>query len=449
MVHGQEEEQQGLLSGEQRDNRDSQDHVEGEDYVEGGWGWVVVLASFLCVCVLDGIGYSFGVFLEPLLADLGEGRGVLSMAGSMQVGVYGFSSPVVARIINKYGERRPCMVGAVISAAGLLVASYATGIWTLLLGYSVITGLGFGLMYLPSVVIVSKHFLVRRSLATGIVLCAAGVGTFIMAPLAQLMMEQWGWRGSMRGLAGLCLGCVLCGAAMSPGTVSQETKDGPGVGLTGPTVDRPCLAKVLGSDLANSAALPVFFLLALGDMLATLSLYIPYTHLPSAAMATGVSASHAALLVSAIGVTNTLGRLTAGWMCDQPWSHPIVIITTVISCSVPFLYLFSIVASFWFFLFFSCSFGFLTGMWVSATPGALIHLLGLPLLGPTFALLTAARGCAALGGPPLAGMVVDLLGDRAMALVMAGGVMTLSSLFYAVSAVANKRREDRRSYEEI
>merc|ERR1712096_522222 len=138
------------------------------------------------------------------------------------------------------------------------------------------------------------------------------------------------------------------GAVMSPGTVSQETRDGGAI--TGTSVDRPCLAKILGSDLANSPALPVFFLLAPGDMLATLSLYIPFTHLPSAAMATGVSASQSALLVSAIGVTNTLGRLTAGWMSDQPWSHPVILITTAISFSVPFLYLFSIAASFWLFL---------------------------------------------------------------------------------------------------
>jgi len=420
-----------------------------QEHEEGGWGWVVVLASFLCVFVLDGIGYSFGVFLEPLLVDIGEGRGVLSMAGSMQVGVYGFSSPLVAKIVNKYGERRPCMVGAVISALGLLVASFATGIWTLLLGYSVITGLGFGLMYLPSVVIVSKHFLVRRSLATGIVLCAAGVGTFVVAPLAQLMLEQWGWRGSMQGLAVLCLACVLCGAVMSPGTIQGE--DGAVVQGVGETVHRPCLAYILGTDLASSVALPVMVLLAMGDMLATLSLYIPFTHLPSAAMASGVSPSNSALLVSAIGVTNTLGRLTSGWMSDQPWGHPVVMITMSISCSVPALYLFAIVSNFWLFLFISCSFGFLTGMWVSATPPALIHLLGVPLLGPAFGLLTAVRGSAALGGPPLAGMVVDILNDRKMALVVAGGGMTLSSVFYIITALANRRRLAlaRRGYQEI
>ena len=201
--------------------------------------------------------------------------------------------------------------------------------------------MGFGLMYLPSVVIVSKHFLVRRSLATGIVLCAAGVGTFVVAPLAQVMLEQWGWRGSMRGLACLCVSCVLCGLAMTPGTVPSLTKDRSSEGLHG-TTERPCLARIIGTDLANSSALHVFVLLALGDMLATLSLYIPYTHLPSAAIATGVSPTESALLVSAIGVTNTLGRLTAGWMSDQIWSSPVVIITIAITFSTPFLYLFSV-----------------------------------------------------------------------------------------------------------
>jgi len=442
-VQPQEATETQRLLGEERKTEVVSQHTEG------GWGWVVVMASFLCVFLLDGIGYSFGVFLEPLLSDLGEGRGVLSMAGSMQVGVYGFSSPVVAKIINKYGERKPCMCGAVISACGLLIASFATDIWALILGYSLVTGIGFGLMYLPSVIIVSKHFLARRSLATGLVLCAAGVGTFVVAPVAHLMLEQWGWRGSMQGLAVMCLTCVLCGAAMTPGfVVEEETVDVPRSGVT---ADRPCLARVLSSDLASSAALPVLALLSMGDMLATLSLYIPYTHLPSAAMATGVSASNSALLVSAIGVTNSMGRLVSGWLSDQAWScPPVIIITTVISCAVPTLYLFSIVSDFWLFLLLSCCFGFLTGMWVAATPPALVKLLGVGLLGQAFGLLTAVRGTAALVGPPLGGMVVDMLDDKRMALVVAGGGMTLSCMFYMLAVVANRRIIARgRGYEEI
>ena len=33
---------------------------------DGGWGWVVCAASFVCNMILDGIAYSFGVLLGPL-----------------------------------------------------------------------------------------------------------------------------------------------------------------------------------------------------------------------------------------------------------------------------------------------------------------------------------------------------------------------------------------------
>ena len=51
----------------------------------GGWGWVVVAASFFCLCVLDGICYTFGIFLIPLMEDMNCGRGGVSTAGSFQV----------------------------------------------------------------------------------------------------------------------------------------------------------------------------------------------------------------------------------------------------------------------------------------------------------------------------------------------------------------------------
>ena len=38
------------------------------------WGWVVVTASFYCIAILDGVGYTTGVMLDSLLRDLGGGR---------------------------------------------------------------------------------------------------------------------------------------------------------------------------------------------------------------------------------------------------------------------------------------------------------------------------------------------------------------------------------------
>ena len=91
------EETQCLLSAESDENvapsespespESSDESVKRTGEGPGWYGWLVVLCSFTCVCVLDGIGYSFGVFFETLLRDLsgGQGRGVLSIAGGLQV----------------------------------------------------------------------------------------------------------------------------------------------------------------------------------------------------------------------------------------------------------------------------------------------------------------------------------------------------------------------------
>ena len=206
-----------------------------------------------------------------------------------------------------------------------------------------VTGLGFGLMYLPSIVIVSQHFTSRRALATGIVLCAAGAGTFLFAPLTEQLVESLGWRGAMRVLAGACSACAVCGAAMVPGQAGQEDVHGGGDDgdAQQSKVERKFLAKIIGVDLSSCPALPVLMILAMGDCLSALSLYIPYTHLPPAAVAVGISPSNAAFLISAIGVTNTVGRLVAGWLADKPNINPLLLILFSIMAATPTHYIFS------------------------------------------------------------------------------------------------------------
>ena len=44
---------------------------------EGCSAWLVVAASFLCICVLDGTMYSFGCFLDPLMVEMKQSRGTI------------------------------------------------------------------------------------------------------------------------------------------------------------------------------------------------------------------------------------------------------------------------------------------------------------------------------------------------------------------------------------
>ena len=72
----------------------------------------------------------------------------------------------------------------------------------------------------------------------------------------------------------------------------------------------------------------------LGDFLATMSIYIPYTYIPHMAMAKGVKVTtpdediltvtppqpeNAAFLISASGISSTMGRW--GWKMASSMSH--------------------------------------------------------------------------------------------------------------------------------
>ena len=56
---------------------------------------------------------------------------------------------------------------------------------------------------------------------------------------------------------------------------------------------------------------------------------------------------------------------------------------------------------------------------------------------------------AGVAGPPLAGVVVDILQDTDTALLLAGTVMASSSLCFTLSAMAARRREARMVYSQL
>ena len=54
---------------------------------DGGWGWVVCVASFAANLVVDGTMFSFGVLLLALLDDLRGSLAATAWAGSAQLGM--------------------------------------------------------------------------------------------------------------------------------------------------------------------------------------------------------------------------------------------------------------------------------------------------------------------------------------------------------------------------
>ena len=53
---------------------------------DGGWGWMIVMVSFLCASVVDGLCSVFGVMLPDLVVYFDQSSSTVAMAGSLLAG---------------------------------------------------------------------------------------------------------------------------------------------------------------------------------------------------------------------------------------------------------------------------------------------------------------------------------------------------------------------------
>ncbi|XP_077990999.1 monocarboxylate transporter 12-like [Glandiceps talaboti] len=110
------------------------------------------------------------------------------------------------------------MVGGVICSIGILLSSFATSVSMLCFTYGFLTGFGLGLVYSPSIGMLSFYFDRRYALANGLANMGSGFGIFIFPPILHLLIEQYGWRGAFLVLSALSANICVCS------TVFREPK---------------------------------------------------------------------------------------------------------------------------------------------------------------------------------------------------------------------------------
>lgn len=181
---------------------------------DGGWGWVVVAASFFVNLIADGITFSFGVIYVEFLNYFEEGKSKTAWIGSLFMAMPLLSGPIASFLTDRYGCRRVTIAGSILATTGFVISSFTNSMEMLIFTFGVIAGFGLSLCYVAAVVIVAYYFDKRRSFATGLSVCGSGIGTFIFAPLTQYLLAKYTWRGTTLILAGLFFNLAVCGCLM-------------------------------------------------------------------------------------------------------------------------------------------------------------------------------------------------------------------------------------------
>ena len=87
---------------------------------------VVLVASGLLLTLSMGIRHGFGLFLQPMSADLHWGRETFALALAVQNLVWGTATPFAGMLADRFGSQRVVLGCAVLYIAGLATMALAT-----------------------------------------------------------------------------------------------------------------------------------------------------------------------------------------------------------------------------------------------------------------------------------------------------------------------------------
>lgn len=166
------------------------------------YGWIIVGLGLLSMGFWTGIRSSFSVFYVALLEDFPWSRGDAAGVQSIAFIVYLVLSPLIGRLIDRYGPRRVILPGIIILCAGLILSSYTNSLMQFYLFYGVVVGIGISFISIVAYSPILAHwFEKKRGVAVGFAVSGMGLGTFLLVPLTQYFISLWGWRISFDALA--------------------------------------------------------------------------------------------------------------------------------------------------------------------------------------------------------------------------------------------------------
>ncbi|WP_237720014.1 MFS transporter [Streptomyces xiaopingdaonensis] len=283
--------------------------------------WWVAFVAFVALVGAAGFRATPGVFIEPLHAEFGWSRGTISAAVSLNVLLYGLTSPFAAALMDRYGIRR-------VVAAALLLVSAGSGLtvlmaysWQLLLLWGLLVGVGTGSMALAfAATVTSRWFVARRGLVSGVLTAGGAAGQLVFLPLVALAVEGPGWR-----VASLT---VSAASLLVVPLVIWVMRDRPedigtlpyGAGPAYRTPPRSTGGAASGAlrALAGAARTRVFWLLAGTFAICGASTNgLIAVHFVPAAHDHGMPVTAAASLLAVIGVFDLVGTVASGWLTDR------------------------------------------------------------------------------------------------------------------------------------
>ena len=261
---------------------------------------VILVSGGLVLTLAMGLRHGFGLFLQPMSADLHWGRETFALAMAVQNLVWGIAQPFAGMIADRFGTARVVLAGAILYVLGLVAMAHATSQLTLLLSCGLLIGTGLsGLTYSVIAGVLGRAYPPeKRSMVLGIAAAAGSFGQFALLPVTQWLLSHLGWYGALMALAGIAV-------LMGPLAIALVEKSSGQAHAF-----RQSASEAMGEALAHRG----YLLLTIGFFVCGFQLVFIGVHLPAYLADKALPAHVAVTALALIGLFNIIGSYATGWL---------------------------------------------------------------------------------------------------------------------------------------
>jgi len=260
----------------------------------------VLVCGGLILTLAMGIRHGFGLFLQPITAEMHWTRETFALALAVQNLVWGVTQPFAGMLADKYGSGRVVLGGAILYVLGLFWMAHPTTPFMFVMSAGVLIGIGLsGLTFSIIAGVLGRAFPPdKRSMALGISAAAGSFGQFALLPLTQWLLSHVGWVGAL-----IALGCV--GMFMAPLAAAMVERS---------VARAHSFKQSAGEAMSEALGHRGYVLLTVGFFVCGFQVVFVGVHLPAYLADHGLPAHVAVTSLALIGLFNIIGTYASGWL---------------------------------------------------------------------------------------------------------------------------------------